>query len=268
MEKRHRDMAYAMKKKILELAHNASPNGVHVGGALSCVEIFVVLADILNFTGNTDRDRLILSKGHGALSLYTAMWQKGLIDDDLINSFDRDSEGLHVHPTRDISRGIEVSGGSLGLGLSYAVGQAYVLKNYSPETKVHCIVGDGELDEGIVWEALMSAANYHLSNLTVTVDRNNAQIDGSTDEVMSLGSVKDKLEAFGFDVYEVNGHDIDSLFEAYSHPIGDKPKAVIATTVKGNGIDFLTNTKESHFGVMTDKKYSKAVAQTEAYYED
>lgn len=255
-----------MKLKIFELAHGASPCGVHVGGALSCVEILAVLAETANLSGKEDRDRIVLSKGHGSLGLYTALWQKGFINESDLAEFDHDGGAFYAHPSRDISKGIEFSGGSLGLGISYAVGQAYALKQTVSPSSVYCIVGDGELDEGIVWEALMSAANFRLDNLTVIVDCNKGQLDGPVDEVMSLGNLKKKFEAFGYDTIEINGHNFNEILSALTKSTTDIPKAIIANTVKGNGIDFLTGTKESHYGVITDKKFAKAIEQIKQAY--
>lgn len=258
--------AYDMKLKILELAHNASPHGVHVGGALSSVEILAVVTHIANLSGKPDRDRIILSKAHGALALYTALLQKGLVNESELADYDHDGSAFYAHPSRDISKGIEFSGGSLGLGISYAVGQSYALKEAGGTASVYCIVGDGELDEGIVWEAIMSAAHFCLNNLIVIVDYNKGQLDGSVDVVMSLGNLKKKFEAFGFDTLEIDGHNIDEVISAIHKPIQERPKAIIANTVKGNGVDFLTGTKESHYAVITDKKYAKAVEQINQTY--
>lgn len=292
-------VAFAMKLKILEMAHKAFPAGAHVGGALSCVETLAVLTQTARLDGTLTRDRIILSKAHGALALYTALWQKGLLADAELETFDRDpaddeiangkaeenhagdvtvadgdgrdavgerdSLGLFGHPRRDVAKGLEFAGGSLGLGISYAVGQAYALRQMSAPAseapQVYCIVGDGELDEGMVWEALMSAANFHLDNLTVIVDCNKGQLDGQVDEVMNLGNLRAKFEAFGFDTLEIDGHNLSEILTAVSAPVSGRPKAIIANTVKGNGVDFLTNTKESHFGALSAKKYEKAVAQ-------
>lgn len=258
--------AYAMKLKMLELARNAYPKGVHLGGALSSTEIMAVLTDILNLDGSSDRDRIILSKAHSALSLYTALWQKGIFPESFLDTYDKDRSGLFSHPSRNIDYGIEFSGGSLGLGISYAVGQAIALKLKGSAALVHCIVGDGELDEGIVWEAFMSAANFKLSNLTVTIDSNKGQLDGPVEDVMSLGDIKAKMESFGFAVTEIDGHDIQQLIDAYGTPHDEKPLAVIANTVKGHGVDFLTGSKESHFCMLSGKKYGKAVEQIKQSY--
>lgn len=263
-----REKAYVMKLKILELAHNAFPNGVHIGSAISAAEILAVLSDIANLCHGSDRDRIILSKAHGALGLYTALWQSGKLSDDILITYDKDGAKLSVHPERNPEIGLETSGGSLGLGISYAVGQALALKLSGSPAKVHCIVGDGELDEGIVWEALMCASNYNLNNLIVTIDNNKEQIDGSTECVMALGDIKAKFEAFGFETFEVNGHDIKELSDIYSLPCSVSPRAIIAHTVKGNGVDFLTGTKESHFCVLSTKKYEKAVEQIKKAYSN
>lgn len=258
--------AYAMKLKILELANNAFPNGVHIGSAFSLAEIMAVLTEISNISIESTRDRIILSKAHGALSLYTAQWMSGKMDEATLMTYDRDGAPLSVHPIRNLEMGLELSGGSLGLGVSYAIGQAHGLKLSGSSARVHCVVGDGELDEGIVWEALMYASNYKLNNLVVTVDNNREQIDGPTESVMALGDIKAKFESFGFETLEVEGHNIEALISIYSMPCSQKPRAVIAHTVKGNGVDFLTGTKDSHYCTLSAKKYEKAVEQTKQAY--
>lgn len=220
---RLKEKAFAMKLKILELAHKAFPNGVHIGGALSCVEILATITEIANISATRDRDRIILSKAHGALSLYTSLWQSGKIDEEMLMTYDMDGAPLTVHPERNTEIGLETSGGSLGLGISYSIGQAQALKLSGSTAKVYCIVGDGELDEGIVWESLMCASNYNLSNLILTIDKNNEQIDGSTESVMDLGDIKAKLEAFGFETFVVDGHNVRELTEAYTSPSSDRP---------------------------------------------
>lgn len=258
---------HAIKLKILELAMSTGKNGAHVGGALSCTELLTTLLYTINSEDSKNRDRVVLSKGHGALALYGALWQNRLMTDDELSGFDKNGTGLFGHPHRDINSGIDYSGGSLGLGVSFAVGQALAFKLNNSESKVYCIAGDGECDEGIVWEALMSASNYRLNNFVFIVDKNNWQSDGPTSTVMDLHDIEAKLKAFGFSTMIINGHDITEVYNAIDMTReSQNPMAIIAETVKGNGVSFLINSKESHFGPLSEKKYQQAVKEINDSY--
>lgn len=255
-----------MKLRALEMALASGSFGSHIGGAFSSIELLACLFEIGNIRFNKEnRDRIIISKGHSVLSLYTALWQKGLISDDDLGSYDQNGTHFHGHPNRDLSRGIEFSAGSLGLGISYAVGVATACKKKYLCNQVYCIVGDGECDEGIVWEAIQTATQLNLENLTIIVDNNRYQLDGSTAEIMNQSNIADKFKAFGFDVAEVDGHDIETLLKVL--PVKSaKPRAIIANTVKANGISFLENNKLSHHCSLTKKKYQQAVEDIRRSY--
>ena len=255
----------AMKLKALEMAQGAGFAGSHIGGGFSLMEIMATLMNFVN-KDETMRDRVILSKGHGAMALYPALWQQGMIKEEELVAFDKSGSGLYGHPHRNISKGIEFSAGSLALGLSYSVGVAYALKEKQSTEKVYTIVGDGECDEGLVWESLMSASNFNLNNLTVIVDKNGLQLDGLTKEIMDTGSLSDKFRAFGFHVIDVDGHNPVEIWDALSQK-SEKPKAIIAKTNKANGISFLENTRDSHHCVLNKKKYQQAVEEIEKSYE-
>lgn len=271
MEKKKIDkiesQCHAIKLKILELAMSTGKNGAHIGGALSVVEIISSILALTNISDNKDRDRLILSKGHGALALYGALWQNGFMSEEELSGFDQNGTGLYGHPHKDTDKRIDFSAGSLGLGVSFAVGQALAFKLNNSESKVYCIAGDGECDEGIVWEALMSASNYRLNNFVFIVDKNNWQSDGPTSTVMDLHDIEAKLKAFGFSTMVINGHDISEVYNAIDITReSQNPMAIIAETVKGNGVSFLINSKESHFGPLSDKKYQQAVKEINDSY--
>jgi len=248
-----------MKLKALEMALSAGSFGAHIGGAFSIMEILACLFEVANIKPDDDsRDRIILSKGHSALSLYTILWQYGYIDEQELMTYDRNGTSLHGHPNRDISKKLEFSAGSLGLGLSYSVGVSIACKKKGIHNSVYAIVGDGECDEGIIWEAAQTASQYHLANLTVIVDNNAYQLDGMTKEVISQENIADKFKSFGFDVRTVDGHDIEALLKVL--PVkSDRPRAIIANTVKAHGISFLENNKLSHQCSLTKKKYQQAV---------
>lgn len=264
--KRLERQCYEMKLKALEMALSTS-FGAHIGGGFSAMEILACLYEVVNIPSMNDenRDRIILSKGHGVLALYTALWEKGLVTDEDLASFETDGTLFHGHAHRNLEKGIEFSGGSLGLGISYAVGVAKACKDKGLGNRIYVIVGDGEMDEGIVWEALMSMAHFGLNNVTVIVDRNEYQLDGPTEAVMDLLSIEVKLQAFGFDVETIDGHSIPALLGTLGK-IADKPRAIVAQTVKANGISFLMNNKISHQCVLPRKKYELAVEEIKQAY--
>lgn len=259
--------SYEMRKQALDIAFKAGKNGSHLGGGLSAIEIFSVLySKVLKITPNEKeseyRDRLIVSKGHCVLAYYTALNKFGFLSDEEIDQFEHNGAFLHGHATRSLSRGIEFSGGSLGMGLPFAVGVAIALKNKQLSAKVYCVIGDGECDEGAVWEAAMCAAHYKLDNLIVIVDRNGLQYDGATETVMNSSSLKDKFSAFGFEAQDVDGHSEQDLMVAFnSFKEGNKPKAIIAFTVKGKGVSFMENVKEWHHATLSEKQYQQALLE-------
>lgn len=259
---------FDMKLKTLEMTASTGSSGAHIGGGLSAIEMMAVLYEAANLSPSygEERDRLILSKGHGSLALFTALWQKGLMTDEELMTFDNNGSEFFAHPHRNLQKGIEFSGGSLGLGMSYAVGVALACKRKGLKNHVFVILGDGECNEGIVWEALMSAANFKLDNLMVIVDKNGYQVDGATEEVMNSGSLKDKFEAFGFDTVEIEGHSLEELAENITKKCSNKPRALIANTVKAHGVSFLENTKHAHHTGLTKNKYDQAVKEIKQAY--
>lgn len=260
-------ISYEMRKQALDIAFKAGKNGAHLGGGLSAIEIFSVLySGVLkidpNDKGSELRDRLIVSKGHCVLAYYTALNKYGFLSDEEIAQFEHNGAFLHGHATRSLSRGIEFSGGSLGMGLPFAVGVALALKRKQLSAKVYCVMGDGECDEGSVWEAAMCAAHYQLDNLIVIVDKNDLQYDGPTSVVMNHSSLRDKFSAFGFEVQEVDGHSEQEILAAFNgfHE-ENKPKAIIALTIKGKGVSFMENVKEWHHAILSEKQYQQALQE-------
>lgn len=257
---------YEMKLKALDMAFASGGFGSHIGGAFSSMELLSCLFEIAQIDPvRDDRDRVIISKGHSVLSLYTALWEKGYITDEELNTYDQNGTSFHGHPNRNLNKGIEFSSGSLGLGLSYSVGIALACKKKELNNTVFSIIGDGECDEGIIWEAAQTASQYKLNNLTIIVDNNRFQLDGRTDEIMDQSRLAEKFKAFGFDVVEIDGHDISSLLQTL--PIkSENPRAIIANTVKAHGISFLENNKLSHHCSLTKKKYQQAVDDIKKSY--
>lgn len=257
---------FEMKLKALDMALSTS-FGAHIGGGFSAMELMACLYEVANIPSMADenRDRVILSKGHGVLALYTALWKKGLMTEEDLATFETDGTMFHGHAHRNLEKGIEFSGGSLGLGISYAVGVAKACKDKNLGNRIYVILGDGEMDEGIVWEALMAIVNFGLNNVTIIIDRNQYQLDGPTSEIMNLLSVEDKLKAFGYDVETVDGHSIPALLGTLGKA-SDKPRAIVANTIKANGISFLMNNKVSHQCVLPRKKYEMAVEEIKQAY--
>lgn len=217
----------------------------HPGGSLSAVEILASLyfeamaIDPVNPV-NQDRDRCVLCKGHGAPALYAVLAHRGFFPTEELITLRKLGSRLQGHPDMKKTPGVDASTGSLGQGTSISVGLALGQRLRGNNRKVYAVVGDGEMQEGQFWEAMMAAAHYKLNNLTVIIDHNGLQIDGTNDEVMSLGNIAKKLEAFGFMVLEVDGHQLDQLLAAYAVE-STQPKCIIAKTVKGKGVSFMEN---------------------------
>lgn len=259
---------YEMKLKALEMALSTGRNGSHIGGAFSAMEIFSVLYKIAHIPSMQDeeRDRIIVSKGHCVLAIYTALWKKGFISDDDLLTFDKNGTKFHGHAHRNLEKGLEFSGGSLGLGISYAAGVAIACKKKGLKNRIYVVVGDGECDEGIVWEAAMAMAAYELNNVTIIIDRNQMQLDGPTSEVLNQYKLEDKFKAFDYDVDIVDGHSIEQLYKVLIQKNGRR--VIIANTIKAHGISFLEMKKESHQCPLSEEQYRQAVKEIkEAYYE-
>lgn len=261
-----KDISKRMRLNAIKMAHKAGNNGAHLGGGLSAIEIFATLyhfamrIDVQN-PDNDARDRLILSKGHAVLAYYTALESVGFLTKEDLEQFETNGFYLHGHASRNVRKGIEFSGGSLGLGVSFGVGVALALLKRKSTSRVYIIVGDGECDEGIVWEAFMSAAHFHLNNITIIVDYNKLQSDGPVQDIMDLGAFADKLMAFGFNVQEVDGHNIEQLCNAYQTIDKRNPNVIIAHTVKGKGISFIENKKEWHHSKLDTQQYEQALLE-------
>jgi len=260
------DLAKKLRIKSLKMANKVGRKGAHLGGGLSTVEIFAVLyGGIIKHDANSafhhERDRVIISKGHCVLPYYAVLNEYGFLSDEELDSFEEDGSEFHGHATRNVKKGIEFSGGSLGLGFSFAVGVALAGKLNDQSYNVYVLVGDGEMNEGIVWEALMSASQFKLNNLTLIIDNNGLQYDGRCDQIMNLDGLANRLKAFGFDVFEVDGHDVSDLYSAFDENTEFNPKAIIANTVKGKGVSFMENRVEWHHSVLNDELFDKAMSE-------
>tara|TARA_B100000579_G_C22777920_1_gene827639 strand:+ start:265 stop:1092 length:828 start_codon:yes stop_codon:yes gene_type:complete len=266
-----KNFAFNVRKNILKMAFEAGSSSSHLGGALSIVEIVSFLfsyqmkIDKKNISWE-DRDRFILSKGHACLAYYAALAEIGFIDKNELNTFEKDDSNLLGHPVLNKKLGIDFSTGSLGMGLSIAIGLSIAAKKKKKDFKVYVILGDGENNEGSVWEAAMSAPNFNLDNLCVIIDKNNFQQTGTNKEIMNTESLPEKWKSFGWEVSEANGHDIIELFNFFEKK-SPKPKLLIANTVKGKGISFSENNNDWHHAVLTKNFYEKALNELETKYK-
>lgn len=260
------DFCSHIRKKSLLLGHSVGRKGAHFGGGLSAVEILVTLyASVMDFDVKNPRcvtrDRLIVSKGHCVLPYYAILHHYGLLSDAQYSEFETDGGYLHGHATRNLDDGIEFSGGSLSMGVPYAVGVALGLKKQAISNKVYCLVGDGECDEGLVWEAAMSAANFKLDNFVLVVDCNKVQYDGFTADVMDKMSLAEKFKSFGFFVIECDGHSVEELTSSLINVTPNKPLAVIAHTIKGKGVSFMEQVPTWHHNYLSDQMLEQALSE-------
>lgn len=258
--------AQQMRIDIIEMLQAAGSG--HPGGSLSSADIVATLffGGVLNYNQDDPqdptRDRFILSKGHVAPVLYAALGEVGYFDKAEFKKLRHLGAMLQGHPDRLKTPGVEVSTGSLGQGLSISCGIAQGLKLDGNPAQVYTLLGDGECQEGETWEAAMYAAHYKIDNLTAIVDYNGLQIDGETDDVMSLGNLAAKFEVFGWDVIEINGHVISQIYKAFTTPhTPGKPKMIIAHTSKGKGVSFMTDKAEWHGNAPSLEQAEEACAE-------
>ena len=243
----------------------------HPGGSLSATELFTYLyAKELNVDPQNpkweNRDRFVLSKGHTAPGLYTALAHRGFFPVEDLKTLRRIDSYLQGHPNMNSVPGVDMSTGSLGQGISCAAGMALGLKHQGNPARVYTLLGDGEIQEGQVWEACMLAAHYKLDNFVVIVDNNGLQIDGNVANVMSPYPIVDKLEAFGFHVQAIDGHDLEQIEAALNtaKTIKGQPSAIVMKTVKGKGISFMENDAGWHGKAPNDAEYAQAMAELNA----
>lgn len=256
-------ICHEIRVSIIERAFLAGKNCAHVGGSLSAVEVLAVLYHkVLQRPEDLElRDRFVLSKGHASLALYCALESVGLLSKEDVDTFEQNGSHYTAHAKKDIAKGLEFSGGSLGLGTSYAVGVAHALKMKNNPARVYALLGDGECNEGIVWEAMMYAKHQNLDNLTVIVDHNHLQADGPIETVMNTDSLAEKFAAFGFATQIVDGHSTDCLIKAFDSLDEGKPNAIIAETVKGKGVSFMEKKTNWHFASLPESRYKKAITE-------
>ncbi len=261
-----KEIAKQIRRDIIEEVYNAQSG--HPGGALSCTDILAVLYfNQMNIDPNKkddpNRDRFVLSKGHASAALYATLAERGYFPKEELKSFRKINSLLQGHPDMKHVPGIDMSSGSLGQGLSVANGMAISSKLDEKGFRVYCLVGDGEIQEGQFWEAAMTSSHYKLDNLCLIIDNNNLQVDGNVDKVMSIYPIKQKLQSFGFEVFQVDGNDIDSLITVFqkAKTIKGKPSAIIAKTVKGKGVSYMENQVDWHGKAPNEEEYNKAMEE-------
>lgn len=257
-----------IRKNIVKMVYEAASG--HPGGSLSSADILTALyfhvMDINeeNVSG-IDRDRFVLSKGHASPLLYATLCEKGLIEENELSSFRAMDSKLQGHPNMNYVDGVDMSTGSLGQGISCAVGMAIANKYDQNAHRIYALLGDGECEEGQVWEAAMAASQFKLDNLCAIVDFNGLQIDGKIEDVMCPAPFKEKFEAFGWNVIEIDGHDFDQILGAFdmAKVMKDKPTCIIAHTVKGKGVSFMENNAGWHGSAPNKEQYELALHDLE-----
>ena len=260
------EIAKNIRKGIIEAVYSGKSG--HPGGSLSIADIMTVLyfyemnIDPQN-PKDENRDRLVLSKGHCAPALYSTLANRGFFDVEELQTLRKIESRLQGHPDMKKIPGVDMTTGSLGQGLSDANGMAIAGKLDKKDFRVYCIMGDGELEEGQVWEAAMASNKYKLDNLCVIVDNNNLQIDGTIEEIMSSYPIDEKFKSFGFQVINIDGHNYQEIIDAFdvARNIKDKPVCIIAKTVKGKGVSFMENKVEWHGKAPNEEQYEQAIKE-------
>lgn len=260
------EIAKKVRQGILEAVYRGKSG--HPGGSLSIADIMTVLYFYeMNIDANNpnweERDRLVLSKGHCSPALYSCLAQRGYFETSELQKFRNIESNLQGHPDMNKVKGVDMTSGSLGQGLSVANGMAIAGKIDNKKYRVYAILGDGEIEEGQIWEATMAASKYKLDNLCVIVDNNNLQIDGTIEEVMSSYPINEKFEKFGFEVIEINGHNILEIIEALNKArvVEGKPVCIVAKTIKGKGVSFMENQVSWHGKAPNDEQYKQAIEE-------
>ncbi len=257
--------AEKVRKRVVEIIFSSRSG--HIGGALSSVDMETALYfNIMNVDPANpkyeDRDRFILSKGHSVETLYSVLAAAGFIDDEILNSYGHFGSKLAGHPTNKIP-GVELNSGALGHGLSVGVGLAIAAKMDRKLYHTFVLMGDGEQDEGSIYEAAMAASHYRLNNLVAIIDRNELQISGKTEDVMSLEPMRQRWEAFGWEVCDIDGNHMEAIVDAFESLdyTNAKPKLIIAHTTKGCGISFMEKIAKWHHGAPTEDQFVEAIAE-------
>jgi transketolase len=259
-------MTKRMRKKLIDMSLAAGASSSHFGGGLSTIEIVATLyGAVMKYDAANpewkERDRFILSKGHGCLGYYTALSESGFIPEADLLTFEKTGSYLHGHPVMIREKGIEFSNGSLGMGLGLGIGVALAARKRKSPTKVYVLMGDGECNEGSVWEAAIAAPHFKLDNIVAIVDRNKFQQTGSNSQIMCMGDMAAKWASFGWNVVEIDGHNIGEIYDALGRQLPEKPTAIVAHTVKGKGFSFSENNNDWHHKILTQAQYDVALEE-------
>ena len=259
-------MCHQFRIDVLTTLH-AKQTG-HPGGSLSVCEILTTLYFAQMHVDpkdpqKADRDRLVLCKGHAAPMLYRVLAEKGFFPVEEMNTLRDFETRLQGHPCMKDTPGVDMSTGPLGIGLSTAVGMALAAKLDNAPTRVYAVLGDGEINEGTVWEACMSASKYKVDNLCAILDWNGVQLDGTAEDIMPMGDIKAKFASFGFHCIECDGHDVEALYNAFEEAktVKGKPTIVLAHTVKGKGVSFMEGKNTWHGKAIGDEEFAKAMEE-------
>lgn len=263
------ELTRKLRVDVLNMIYEAQSG--HPGSSFSCIDIIASIWSMVMRHDSSkpdwpDRDRFVLSKGHAAPALYAVLMHEGYIPYEEIHTFRQINSNLQGHPASKYVKGVDISTGSLGQGLSAAVGMALGLSLNKSDAHVYCLIGDGEAQEGQIWEAALSASGHKVNNLTAICDRNRLQIDGSTEDIKPLGDIAKKFEAFGWYVQEIKGHDFQQILESLngSKKIARKnkqPVMIVAHTTKGKGVSFMENEAEWHGKAPNEEQYKKALQE-------
>ena len=260
---RLKEISDSMRKDIIDMIHESKSG--HPGGSLSCIDILVCLyhsvMDITLDENGKRIDKFILSKGHAAPAYYAVLSSMGFIPHQDLLTLRKVDSYIEGHPTNKIC-GVDTSSGSLGQGLSIANGMALKKKIDKEDGMVYCLVGDGEIEEGQIWEAMMTSSKYNLNNLVLIIDNNGLQIDGTVESVKKLNSIKEKVESFGFDVTEIDGHNFEQILSSLNNcKKSNRPNCIIAKTIKGKGISYMENQVSWHGKGINDEEYDIAIKE-------
>ncbi len=255
-----------VRRNIVEMVYSAKSG--HPGGSLSIADILVALyfSELkinVNNPKDENRDRVVLSKGHCSPALYSVLSEKGFIPQEDLKTFRKIDSCLQGHPDMKKIPGVDMTSGSLGQGLSVSNGMAIAGKLDNKDYRVYCIMGDGEIEEGQVWEAAMTSSHYKLDNLCVIVDNNNLQIDGKIEDVMNPHPIDKKFESFGFNVINIDGHNFEEILDAFemAKKVKGKPTAIIAKTIKGKGVSYMENNVGWHGKAPNEEEYNEALKE-------
>ena len=270
MQNKLEKLAYELRLDVINMIHDSDARAGHFGGSLSAAEIIAVLyEEILRIDPENpkweERDRLILGKGHAVPIVYAALAEKGFFDKSVLSTYRDEGSILQGHPDKNKTPGLDMSSGSLGQGLSVALGKA-LAGIMNKKFNVYALLSDGEMQEGMIWEAAMAASHYKADNLIAFVDKNGLQVDGETSDIMNIDPLDKRFEAFGWDTQCIDGHDTRAIYSAVkrAQKIEGKPSVIICNTVKGKGVDFMENSIEWHCSEIDDRQYASAVAQLQS----